>query len=162
MNDKGYTFISVLVSMFVFLVAIVLVWGSVITVSSSFLKATSSAGESEKILQFDTLFRTSISQVKIPFWANSTLDSNLSSRVVIPWINGVENKTIEIIYAEETISIQSQKFDFSLSGVEYCILEYLTNKSQIPVGLKMVYCKNNHEYISMAMFCSWPLAVIIK
>jgi hypothetical protein len=162
MNDKGYAFINVLISMFVFLVAIIVVWGSAITLSTSFLKASSSAGESEKILQFDTFFRISISQVKIPFWANSAIDTNISSQIVIPWVNGVESKTIKIIYDEETLSIQSQNFDFSLSDVEHCTLEYLTSKTQIPVGLKMAYSKNDHEYISTAMFCSWPLAVVEK
>jgi hypothetical protein len=157
MNDEGFTLVETLVSLFVFLTAVIMVWGFSFTLGSYFLKASANAKEAEKTLQFDTVFRAAVARITVPFWEGKALTVDDPYHLIIPWVDGIEDKKMEIHYSEKTLRINTGDIEFILNDTDAFRAENLKDSSGLLTGIRIIYSRSGKEYVSASMFHAWPL-----
>jgi hypothetical protein len=158
-GDEGFTVIETLVSMVIFLVAIVSAWGLAATVSLNFAKTGGKAIGVERVLQFDAFFRESVSRVSIPFWAGTQWESLYAdtSHIIIPWLYGDRDKTFEIEFTDDAITAKTDSAAITVNGISLFALGVLKDASNANIGLEVRYAYDGVEYLTQALFGAWSL-----
>jgi prepilin-type N-terminal cleavage/methylation domain-containing protein len=157
-GDEGFTLIETLISVIIFLIAVVTVWGLALTLSLNFSKAGGRATDREKILQFDTFLRQSVSHIAIPFWANTLWEiSENHDKIVIPWLYGDTDKIFEIYFADNEIIAKTDTGEIVLHNVDSFFITILKDKSNTNIGLEVRYIHDGIEYTTQELFGAWSL-----
>lgn len=108
-NEKGFTFIEILVSMVLLSVLGITIWAGLINSQGLIRKIISEASTSAKILQLDNFVRQNTNKVKIPFWEGKIKIDGEESGLAIPYMNAEYADKLIFKTSENMLLIGSKK-----------------------------------------------------
>lgn len=137
-QTNAFTYIEVIVSLLIISVLAGLLYITFSIGIKQFRSSKKSVNYLIERLDTDTIIRTGIEKVSIPFWVTEYDYSFSNNEIALSWINGIKEKTI--------INIPD-------NAVIINIEEILSEKDSIK-GLIVKYTINNHVYEIKALFAS--------
>lgn len=143
-HTKAFSYIEVLVSLFIISILSFVLYFSFGTVIKSYNSSKKKIKNASIQINTDSILRNNIEKIYIPYWENEYEFSFSNNSITLSWINGAEEKK-EIFISNEVNIISAEVL-------------YSANKKAI--GLQIRYQIEDIDYELLAAFASIPYGAI--
>lgn len=142
-KQDGFTFIEAVVSLLIIALISAAIYATFATAYKALNTTQKSLIATSNVLIIDAKLRDSLSLVCIPFWVRNVHYSSTDTSITIPWVKGVESKSV-------TVSLENYK-------IENGHIDIIKGVNEIPLGCHILYTIENKEYMTSIVFASIPL-----
>jgi hypothetical protein len=116
-----------------------------------------------KLLRADTLIRSGIEAVTIPYWELNFDPVRREQSLVIPWYEGRKEDHLELLFSQdgelimETESQGKTKRQVLMNNLEDAAITLWKDEAQIPRGIDIMYRYHGRVYQTRSAFGSSPV-----
>ncbi|MDR0597727.1 MAG: type II secretion system GspH family protein [Treponema sp.] len=165
MNDDsqgGFTMMETLVALGVTSLVMIILALSLSSSAGAMQKAKDSALFGIRLLRADSLIRSRIGAVSVPYWEKLIPEAGESS-VRIPWYMGEREGYVRLLAGEgtlvmETSDKQKEERILLMSGLDGVEFSVLRNEDHIPCGIGVAYFRGQNSYHTLSAFSSLPVS----
>jgi prepilin-type N-terminal cleavage/methylation domain-containing protein len=115
-NERGFTFIEILVSLLLLSLLGLVIWNGLSRGEGLVLRTFQAAADSVKILQLDTGLRDAAGRVRVPYWEGDCAATSTDDGISVPWLDGYEKRFLYIERRGPRLAIRFSQED---SGVVF-------------------------------------------
>jgi prepilin-type N-terminal cleavage/methylation domain-containing protein len=164
MNDNpqsGFTMMETLIAMGVVSLIMIILALSLSSSAGAMQKAKDRSLFGIKLLRADSLIRSRIGEVAVPYWENPAPEMGESS-VTIPWRHGERESYVRLLAEEgalvmETGDRQKKERTLLMSGLDRIEFSILRNEGSVPYGIGVAYIQGQNSYHTLSAFSSIPV-----
>jgi hypothetical protein len=114
-----------------------------------------------RLLRADSLIRSRIGAVTIPYWETPVMEAGESS-VIIPWYQGERDGYVRLLAEDDMLIMETEDKKKKermvlLTGLDGAELSVLRDDRRLPCGIGVTYFHKQKTYHTLSAFSSIPL-----
>ncbi|GHV73394.1 hypothetical protein AGMMS49940_06960 [Spirochaetia bacterium] len=160
-NDDGFTLMETLTALALVSLIMTIIALALSSAAGVWTQSRDRALFAVRLLRADSLVRSRIGAVAIPYWETPVLLAADSS-VTIPWFEGERSGFVRLRAEDDRLIMETGEKRKTerivlLSGLEGTELSILRDERHIPGGIGVTYFHKQKSYHTRSAFASFPI-----
>jgi prepilin-type N-terminal cleavage/methylation domain-containing protein len=162
-NDPqgGFTLLETLTAMAVVSLIMTIIALTISSSAGALIKSKDRALFGVRLLRADSLIRSRIGAVAVPYWEIPVLEAGDSS-VTIPWYRGERGAYVRLLSEDDSLIMETGEKGKTerivlLAGLDGTELSILRDERRIPCGIAVTYFHKQKTYHTLSAFSTSPI-----